>query len=141
MRPEPLENYAPEGPAWRHNGSNMAPWTPLGDPWAPTLLPEAPRSPPGGALWRPGGGKKFVVGAFGASWGEKVVDFTLPEAPREGPRVALGGHFGSIFPGGSPGTKKVRNTINFSMFFEVDLACDFLFFLGLRRGAGANAQS
>ena len=63
-----------------------------------------------------------------------------PEAPREGPRVALGGHFGSIFPGGSPGTKKVRKNIKFSMFFEVDLACDFLFVLGLRRGAGANAQ-
>ena len=78
---------------------------------------------------------------MGASWGEKVVDFTLPEAPREGPRVALGGHFGSIFPGGSPGTRKVRKNNKNSMFFEVDLACDFLFFLGLRRGAGANAQS
>ena len=141
MRPETLENDAPEGPKWRQNGSKMAPWRPLGDPWAPTLLPEAPRSPPGGALGRPGGAKKFVVGALGASWGEKVVDFTLPEAPREGPRVALGGHFGSIFPGGSPGMEKVRTINKISMFFEVDLACDFLFFLGLRRGAGANAQS
>ena len=119
----------------------MAPWRALGGPWAPTLLPEAPRSPPGGALGRPGGPKKFVVGGLGASWGEQLIDFTPPEAPREGPRVALGGHFGSIFPGGSPGTKKVRKISKISMFFDVDLACDFIFFLGLRRGAGADAQS
>ena len=89
----------------------MLPWRPLGGPWAPTLLRGPPRSRPGEALGGPGAPKKIVVGGLGASWGEKVVDFNLPEAPREGPRVALGAHFGSIFPGGSPGTTKVKKNM------------------------------
>ena len=74
---------------------------------------------PGALLEGPGGPKKFVVGGLGASWGGKLIDFTPPEAPREGPRVALGGQFGSIFPGGSPGTKKVRTIIKFSMLLKL----------------------
>ena len=106
MRPETLENDAPEGRKWRQNGSKMAPWRPLGGPWAPTLLPEPPRSRPGEALGGPGAPKQIVVGSLGASWGEKLVDFTLPEAPREGPGGVLGGHFGSFFAVGPGVTKK-----------------------------------
>ena len=74
---------------------------------------------PGALLEGPGGPKQFVVGGLGASWGEKLIDFTPPEAPREGPRVALGGHFGSIFPGGSPGTEKSKKLIKFQCFLKL----------------------
>ena len=60
----------------------------------------------GTALGEPGAPKKVVVGGLGASWGEKLVDFTLPEAPREGPGGVLGGHFGSFFAVGPGVTKK-----------------------------------
>ena len=123
------------------NGGKMAPkWLP-GGLWAALGCRLCFQRLPGAILEGPGGPRKFAVGGFGASWGGQLIDFTPPEAPREGPRVALGGHVGSIFPGGSPGTKKVRKINKCSMFFEVDLACDFIIFLGLRRGAGADAQS
>ena len=126
----------------------MARRVPNGGQMAPKLLPGGLlgcrlcfQRLPGAILEGPGGPQTFVVGGLGASWGGKLIDFTPPEAPREGPRVALGGHFGSIFPGGSPGTKKVEQKQHFFNVFEVDLACNFIFFLGLRRGAGADAQS
>ena len=106
----------------------MAPWRPLGGPWAPTLLPEPPRSPLGEALGVPGAPQKIVVGSLGASWGEKLLDFTLPEAPREGPRAAPGGHFGSIFAARPAGTKEARKISIFPLFFEVVFKCVFMFF-------------
>ena len=117
MCPETLENDGPEGPKWRQNGSKMAPWRALGSPWVPTLLPEAPRSPPGGSLGRPGGAKKIVVGALGASWGEKLVDFMPPGGPREaagGSRGGSGRPFWSIFAAGPCGTKKATIFIEIS---------------------------
>ena len=118
----------------------MPTWRPLGGPWAPTLLPEPPRSRPGEALGGPGAPKKIVVGSLGASWGEKLVDFTLPEAPREGPRAAPGGHFGSIFAARPAGMKKVRKSTNFLYFWRLFLSAFFMFFLRLPRGAGARAH-
>ena len=91
----------------RH-GSKIAPWRPLGGLWAPTLLPEPSRSRPGEALGRPGVPQKVVVGGQGASWGEKLIDFTLLGAPWEGPGGALGGRFRSFFAVGPAGTEKVR---------------------------------
>ena len=115
MFPHTLKNEAPGGRKYmpnlfkiKQNGSKMAPWRPLGVPWAPTLLPEPSRSRPGEALGRPGVPQKVVVGGQGASWGEKLIDFTLLGAPWEGPGGALGGHFHSFFAGGPAGTEKVR---------------------------------
>ena len=106
----------------------MPPWRPLGGPWAPTLLPEPPRSRPGEALGGPGAPNKFVVGSRGASWGEKLVDFTLPEAPREGPRAAPGGHFGNIFAARPAGMKKVRNSTHVRYFWRLFLSAFLCFF-------------
>ena len=88
------------------NGGKMVPkWLP-GGLWATLGRRLCFQRLPGALLEGPGGPKKFVVGGLGASWGEKLIDFTPPEAPREGPRVALGGHFGSIFREGLPVRKK-----------------------------------
>ena len=107
-----LKNEAPGGRTYipnlfkiKQNRSKMPPWIPLGVPWAPTLLPEPSRSRPGEALGRPGVPQKVVVGGQGASWGEKLMDFTLLG---EGPGGALGGHFRSFFAVGPAGTEKVR---------------------------------
>ena len=58
------------------------------------------------ALGRPGGAIKFVVGALGASWGEKVVDFTLPEAPGRVPEWLWEVILGAFFREGLPARKK-----------------------------------
>ena len=143
MCPETLENYGPEGPTWRQNGSKMAPWTPLGDPWAPTLLPEAPRSPPGGALGRPGGPHKFVVGGLGASWGEKLVDFSAPGGPREaagGSRGGSGRPFWRHFCSRALRDEKSDKLRRFSTFLAVLFGCFLFRFLRLPGGAGARAH-
>ena len=127
MSPETLKTEAPGGrklkqnqPKLIQNASKMAPWRPLGGPWAPTLLPEPPRSPLGEALGRPGALNKSLLAAWEGPWGEKLIDFTLPGGPREGPGGAPGGHFGNIFATGPAGTKKVRTILIFlyvSMMF------------------------
>ena len=106
----------------------MAPWRPLGGPWAPTLLPEPPRSPLGEALGRPGASQKLFLAAWGSPWGEKLIDFSLPEAPREGPGGAPGGHFGSIFAARPAGMKKVRKSTNFLYFWRLFLSAFLCFF-------------
>ena len=92
----------------------MPPWRPLGCPWAPTLLREAPRSPPRGALGRPGGPKKFVVRGWGASWGEKLIDFRPPGGPRRLPEELREAIFEAILAAGPWSTKKVRKNTEFS---------------------------
>ena len=126
MFPHTLKNEAPGGRKYmpnlfkiKQNGSKMAPWRPLGVPWAPTLLPEPSRSRPGEALGRPGVPQKVVVGGQGASWGEKLIDFTLLGAPWEGPGGALGGHFRSFFAVGPAGTEKVRKLYIVCIFWGV----------------------
>ena len=118
----------------------MAPWRPLGGPWAPTLLPEPPRSPLGEALGRPGASQKLFLAAWGSPWGEKLIDFTLPEGPREGPGGAPGGHFGSIFAARPAGMEKVRKSSFFLDLLRSFLSVFFMFFLRLPRGAGARAH-
>ena len=103
----------------RQNDSKMAPWRALGGPWAPTLLPEAPRRPPGGAPGRPGAAQNVFLAAWGGPWGGKLIDFTLPGAPREAPRGAAGGHFGSLFAVGPAGTEKVRKIKIVCIFWGV----------------------
>ena len=119
----------------------MATWRPLGVPWAPTLLPEPSRSRPGEALGRPGVPQKVVVGGQGASWGEKLIDFTLLGAPWEGPGGALGGHFRSFFAVGPAGTEKVRKMKTVCIFWGgVFLKC-FVSFLFALPAAPAEART
>ena len=68
----------------------------------------------------------------------------LQEAPGGSPggsQSGSGRSFWEYFSGRVSRHEKSKKNNKFSMFFEVDLACDFLFVLGLRRGAGADAQS
>ena len=128
MFPHTLKNEAPGGRKYmpnllkiNQNGSKMAPWRPLGVPWAPTLLPEPSRSRPGEALGRPGASQKLLLAALGRPWSEKLIDFTLPEAPREGPGGALGGHFGSFFAVGPAGPKRKQEKFKKLCFLELFL--------------------
>ena len=108
MKRRGVENRSNNAPKSIKHVSKMAPWRPLGGPWAPTLLPEPSWSRPGEALGRPGASQKLLLAALGRPWSEKLIDFTLPEDPREGPGEVLGGHFGSIFAVGPGGTKNKK---------------------------------
>jgi len=92
-------NEAPEGRTWRHHGSKMAPWRPLGGPWAPTLIPEGP----GGALAHSGAARGSPPKSLLAAWGPPgVKSWSMsppggpPEGAAEGFGEALGGYFGGI---------------------------------------------
>ena len=75
----------------------------------------------------------------GGPWAEKWSDFTLPEAPWEGPGEPPGRHFGIIFAARPAGTKKVRkNSICLYMFDVVFILC-CMFLLRLPGDAGASA--
>ena len=135
MLPETFKNEAPVGRKYKQKCfkqitkcSKMSPWRPLGGPWAPTLLPEPSRSRPGEALGRPGASRKLLLAALRRPWDEKLIDFTLPGAPREGPGGALGGHFGSILAAGPAGTKKLRNITIFLNIFDVVFILFLCFF-------------
>ena len=129
MCPETLENDAPEGPKWRQNGSKMTPWRPLGDLWAPTLLPEAPRSPPGGALGRPGGPKNSLLAPWGPPGAESWSISGLrgvPGRPPEGPGEAPGGHFGGHCSSRALEHEKSEENNEFSLFLEAILGLLFV---------------
>ena len=83
--------------------------SPKGPPRAPQI---ALGGGPGGARRR----KKNMGPAPGASWREKLIDFTLPGAPQGGPGGALGGHFERFFRQGLPALQKHEKTQNFHDF-------------------------
>ena len=111
-----------------------------GDLWASLGRRPCFQSRPGDALGRPGVPQKVVVGGQGASWGEKLIDFTLLGAPWEGPGRALGGHFRSFFAVGPAGTEKIRNINIVCIFWG---GCIFkvfcLFLVRLTGGARGSA--
>ena len=110
MKPRGVKNGSQNGskngskmaPKWLQNGSLEASGRPLGPDPASRAFPERP----GEALARPGASQKLSLAALGRPWSEQLIDFTLLEAPREGPGGALGGHFGSFLAVGPAGTKK-----------------------------------
>ena len=64
----------------------------------------------------PGLPQKLSKAAWGGPWSEKLIDFTLPGAPRGGPGGALGGHFERFFRQGLPALQKHKKTLNFHDF-------------------------
>ena len=103
---------------------------------APKWLPEPPRGPhehgtqhgililpprelPKSPLEASGSGKSILSVPSGGPWAEKWSDFTLPEAPWEGPGEPPGRHFLKLFEVGPVGTKKVRKTSVFVTFVDV----------------------
>ena len=88
------ENMLPEGGRRAPNGGLEASGAPLGAIWAQSGRQERLKSLWVAARGGPGGEKKIMGPAPGASWREKLIDFCFPGAPREGPGGAPGGHFG-----------------------------------------------
>ena len=103
------EKLSPRGgkmePKWLQNASLEASGPPSGADPASRASPEA--------SWRR---RKIVFGGLGGPLAEKLIDFTLPGGPWEGPGGAPGGHFGSIFAAGAAGTKKARQISIFLYF-------------------------
>ena len=60
------------------------------------------------ALGRPGASQKIVLAAWGPTWREKLVDFSLPGGPREAPGSSPGGDFGNILAARPAHTKKFK---------------------------------
>ena len=117
------QNMAPK---WLQNGSNMAPWRPLGGPWARPCCQTLPGAVPE-RLWHgPGRPKKIILAALERPWSEKWIDFGLLEGPREGPGGALGGHCGDFFAVGLAGTKKRHQQCQQTQIFKAFVACVFL---------------
>ena len=86
------------------------------------ILPS--REPPKSPLEASGSGKSILSVPSGGPWAEKWSDFTLPEAPWEGPGEPPGRHFGSIFAARPAGMKKVRKS-HLSICFDDVLKCFF----------------
>ena len=102
------------------------------------ILPS--REPPKSPLEASGSGKSILSVPSGGPWAEKWSDFTLPEAPWEGPGEPSGRHFGNIFAARPAGMQKVRNSTNVRYFWRLFFSAFFMFFLRLPRGAGARAH-
>ena len=102
------------------------------------ILP--PREPPKSPLEASGSGKSILSVPSGGAWAEKWSDFTLPEAPWEGPGEPPGRHFRSIFAARPAGTKKVRKIRMFLDIFDVAFMLFFVVLLRLPRCAGASAH-
>ena len=102
------------------------------------ILPS--REPPKSSLEASGSGKSILSVPSGGPWAEKWSDFTLPEAPWEGPGEPSGRHFGNIFAARPAGTKKVRKRSIFLDMFDVVFMLFLVVLLRLPRCAGASAH-
>ena len=94
----------------------MKAWSPPGRFRAPCGPKVGASSAPNGSWGRPGGPKQIIGWAPGLSRGEKLIDFTLPGDPQEGPGEAPGGHFASIFVTRPAGTKQSKKKHCFLYF-------------------------
>ena len=86
------QKLVPEGARGAPNEGLEASGAPLGAIWARSGRLQRLKSLWVAARGAPGGDKKLMGPAPGASWREKLIDFSLPGAPREGPGGAPGGH-------------------------------------------------
>ena len=86
------------------------------------------------------GSQEIRCWRLGGLLGREVDRFHAPGGSLGGSQSGSGRSFWEHFSGRVSRHDKSKKNICFNVF-EVDLACDFIFFLGLRRGAGADAQS
>ena len=100
----------PKDPKMKPNGSQNLPRRRPEASCDPGRRQEPPEIDFSGLRGRPGGPKQIIGWAPALPRGEKLIDFTLPGGPQEGPGEAPGGQFASIFVTRPAGTKKVRKT-------------------------------